>query len=103
MLKSSRALGDVHDILRWVGVPLFLLIPFALVAVWNVASGVNLSGESICTVGPPALWEQIWAPVHLVTVALVVTAMARMWWKKGQCRRQRIRSVKRAGRHPIMH
>lgn len=84
LLRASRSLGDVHRTLLWASLPLLLLSPFALKAFAMVAASVNLHGRSICGPGPPALWEQIWAPAQLLVLTIAAVVIVRMWRSGGR-------------------
>lgn len=83
LLRSSRALGDVHQTLRWLGVPLLLLSPLALKAIWQVGTTVHGANQGVCNDGSPALWETLWVPAQSITLLVIALAMIRMWWKSG--------------------
>ena len=78
-LKLTRPFADIHSILRWLGVPLFLLLPFALRSIWHVFQTVNISSSAICGSGAPETWQSIWAAVQLTTLMLVYFILVKEW------------------------
>lgn len=79
LLKSTRPLADVHRILLWAGVPLFLLLPFNLMSVWKTAEGVWIENQAICSAMAPELWEQLWAPAQLAALSVTLFIIVQMW------------------------
>jgi hypothetical protein len=71
LTRVSMPLEEVHRMLRWLGVPLLLLMPFALRSLWGVGGPVLIGGQGICTPLPPSLWQQAWAPLHFVAIAFL--------------------------------
>jgi hypothetical protein len=78
-LQLTRPFADIHRMLRWLGAPLFLLLPFALRSVWQVFQTVNVSSSAICASGPPSIWQSFWAAVQLVTLMLVCFILVKEW------------------------
>lgn len=79
MLRATRPLGDVHDILRWGVVLIGLLVPFALLSVWKVFSQVWGAGEGICGPDAPLLWEKLWPLVQAAAVLAILLLLYRNW------------------------
>jgi hypothetical protein len=79
LLRVTRPFADIHSILRWLGVPLLLLIPFAIRSVWQVFQSVNVEATAICAVDAPAPWQSLWAPVQLITLLLVTYMVIKVW------------------------
>lgn len=79
LLRSTRALDDVHGILRWGAVLLALLLPSALLAVWSVFRTVWLAKQNICGPGVAMTWEQAWPVVHIVTLVTVAFLVVKNW------------------------
>lgn len=79
LIRASRTLGDVHRSLRWAGLPLLVLLPFDLIAVWQVGESVYFAQGSICADGPAAVWERLWAPAQLLALIVVLVIVSQMW------------------------
>lgn len=79
MLRVTRPLGDVHDILRWGIVLIGLLVPFALLSVWKVFALVWGTGQGICGPDAPLLWEKAWPVVQAVALFVVLLLLYRNW------------------------
>jgi hypothetical protein len=81
-LRVTRQYPEIHAMLRWLAVPLALLVPFCLRTIWSVFVAANLQGIAICSAGEAPLWLQAWAPLQLITIAFVVYLAARTWRSK---------------------
>jgi hypothetical protein len=79
LLRVTRPFADIHSILRWLGVPLLLLMPFAIRSVRSVFQSVNVEASAICAADAPATWQSIWAPVQLITLLLVTFMVINVW------------------------
>ena len=79
LLRVTRPFGEIHSILRWLGVPLLLLVPFTLRSIWQVVQSVHLESIAICASGTPGTWQLLWTPVQLITVLLVSYMIVRVW------------------------
>jgi beta-lactamase regulating signal transducer with metallopeptidase domain len=78
-LQVTRPFTEIHSMLRWLGVPLFLLLPFALRSVWNVFQTVNLNAAAICTDHVPPTWQTSWAPLQMITLLFALYMIVRVW------------------------
>ncbi len=76
-LQATRTFPEVHAILRWLAVPLLLLLPFAAYSVWGVLETVALSGAAICSAQEPSGWQKLWAPAQIVSLAWISYVIAR--------------------------
>ena len=85
-LQVTRPFAEIHSILRWLGVPLFLLLPFALRSVWSVFQTVNMDAAAICTDQTPPTWQALWAPLQLITLIVALTMIVRVWRSVAQDR-----------------
>lgn len=79
LLNVSHKLTEVHRIVAWLAVPLLVLIPLALVAVWPWLDASTLGRSAICADGEASTWQVWWAPVQLVTLAAIALAVTRVW------------------------
>jgi len=79
LLRVTRPFAEIHSMLRWLGVPLLLLLPFAIRSVWHVFRLVNLDSSAICSDTSPATWQVLWAPVQLVVLLLCAYMVATVW------------------------
>jgi len=79
LLTVTRPFGDVHRLLRWLAVPLALLLPFALRNVWAAFDRVHMDGLALCDVAAPTPWQSAWAPAQLFIVILLVLMILRAW------------------------
>ena len=76
--------------LRWLGVPLLLLLPFALRSIWQVFVRVSVTDTAVCGDAAPAGWHQLWVPVQLLTLVVVAFFVLRVWRDCVAARRQKI-------------
>ena len=76
---STARLPALHQILRWGVLPLGLLLPLALAAIWPTFAAVNLQGLGICAATPAAGWHQWWAPVQFVSLGMIGAFTVRSW------------------------
>lgn len=81
-LRLTRAFDDIHRMLRWLSVPLLLLMPFAIAHIWSIWQFVNLAGQSICADGAPSDWQSLWVPMQFLTLAFCAWMLVRLWWKR---------------------
>lgn len=79
LLTNSRALKEVHQIIRWFVLPLIVLVPLALIPIWQTFSKTNLDGAAICLVTPMPWWHTSWAPLQTIAVAWIVFMAWRVW------------------------
>ena len=79
LLRVTRPFADIHSILRWLGVPLLLLLPFAIRSVWQVFQSVNVEASAICAADAATMWQWLWAPVQLITLLLVTYMVVKVW------------------------
>jgi hypothetical protein len=87
LLRVTRPFPDIHSILRWLGVPLALLSPVAILSIWDVFVRTNVNSLSICSNDTVATWQQLWAPAQLSIVILVAYMILRMLNVTGQKKR----------------
>jgi len=85
MLRATRPLGEVHQILRWLATPLFLILPLALWSVWITLQRVHLQSLPICGLDSAVAWQQYWSLVQIVTVS-TVTVLLLLNWRSGSRR-----------------
>ena len=79
LVNVTNKLQEVHKILIWAAVPLVLLIPLALRAIWPTLVNSTLGSYPICDGTPLAGWHFWWAPVQLLVMLVIVAAVGRMW------------------------
>ena len=78
-LRATRPFAEIHSMLRWLGVPLLLLLPFAIRSVWQVFGAVNIDASAVCGAAPPGTWQYVWAPAQIVTLLVVFLMVFRVW------------------------
>lgn len=78
-LRSTRPIEEIHSMLRWLAVPLVLLLPFVVRSIWQVVEAVVINEASVCANVPPPTWQIAWAPAQIVTMSLVFYMAYRVW------------------------
>ena len=89
LLGATRPFDEVHAMLRWLGVPLLLLLPFALRSIWHVFVTVGPNEAAICGDSAPAKWHLAWVPVQLLTLIVIALLVARVWRDSAAALRQK--------------
>ena len=84
LVLVSRPLEDVHRMLRWLGAPLMLLLPFCLYAVYRVFQTVYGANTSICGDAEAPVWQLWWVPIQLCITVLVAIAIVLAWRRSPQ-------------------
>ena len=79
LLRVTRPFVEIHSMLRWLAVPLLLLLPFALRSVWQVIRAVNLNSVGMCAETEPTTWQLLWAPIQVLTLICVSYMLFRVW------------------------
>ena len=64
LLLASRPITAVTGGLKWLCVPLLLMVPLALIGLWPTLQTTTFGGSPICpdpaNSAPAALWETLW-------------------------------------------
>jgi len=79
LLQMTRPFAEIHGILRWLGLPLFALLPFALASIWQAFGITILESLAICGDGVAESWQVAWAPTQLVTLCVAAFMVVRVW------------------------
>ena len=79
LLKVIDTFPDIQTTLRWLGLPLLLLLPFALRSVWAIFQAVNLNATAICSQAIPSTWQLAWAPVQTIALIVVGYKLVSAW------------------------
>ena len=79
LLRVSRPFTEIQSMLRWLAVPLLLLLPFAVRSLWQVFQSVNLGATAICATGRPSTWQILWVPIQLLALLLVAYMVVQVW------------------------
>ena len=77
LVRVTRPFDEIHRMLRWLGVPLSLLLILDARTVWGAASRVYVDATGLCGDGLGGQWEQAWVPVQVVTMLVVAALVAR--------------------------
>jgi len=83
-LQLTRPFADIHRILRWLGVPLIVILPFALRSIWEIFARVNLASLAICGNAAASGWQLLWPTMQLITVLLASYMIFGVWKSAGR-------------------
>ena len=78
-LRATRPINEIHSMLRWLAVPLLLLLPFIGQSIWEAIEATFVDDSAFCASAPPSVWQLAWAPAQVVTVMLVLYLAYRVW------------------------
>ena len=78
-LRVTRPFEEIHSMLKWLGIPLLLLLPFCVRTLWSVFDTVNINGAGICANVASATWQLYWAPVQLIALTVSTYLVFRTW------------------------
>ena len=78
-LRATRPIAEIHSMLRWLAVPLLLLLPFVGRSIWQAVEATINNEAAFCADVPPSAWQIVWAPAQIVTVALILYGAYRVW------------------------
>lgn len=82
LLRSTRPFPDIHNILRWLGIPIFGLLFLTVPVIWQVFVEVNIGNGAICGAEIRAGWHWIWAPLQMIATTVCI-AMVLLTWRPG--------------------
>ncbi|MDH4109351.1 MAG: hypothetical protein OEW35_13625 [Gammaproteobacteria bacterium] len=86
MLRLTRPFVEIQSMLRWLAIPLALLLPFALYNIWSVGAGIHRTGLGICSDAAPAGWHYAWSPAQVLVVLICGLFVLTNWLNSKQDR-----------------
>lgn len=78
LIRATSTMPEVHLLLRWLAVPLLMLMPFGMLSTWEVFLRANVESLSICSNSSALFWEQLWAPVQLIALLIIAGMLIRV-------------------------
>lgn len=93
VIPVGRRTPGIGHILRWLAVPLVLLVPLAVRAVLPALERSTFEGAPLCLQAgdaPVPGWEPFWAPVQLVVLSAITLAAVMAWRLPPTTRKSRI-------------
>jgi len=78
LLSAIDRVPEVARILRWLAIPLALLIAVATRPLISALGSATLGSAAICG-SEPSAWHGWWAPAQLVTLTVVGLTVFRAW------------------------
>jgi len=79
LIRVTRPFADIHRMLRWLAIPLLILLPFSMRSIWRVVRSVGADSTTMCSSAEPVIWQQIWAPAQVITLLFVIYGVLRVW------------------------
>ena len=80
LLRMTRPLDEVHGILRWLGLPLAVLMLAGGYEALVITRSVYATGLAICSTDAATFWHQSWGAAQLFAIA-VSSAMVVLVWR----------------------
>ena len=74
LLGLAHKLPTVVGYLKWMALPLFLLVPLAVIPILTALDTATLGGTGFCDSIAATGWQRAWAPIQIVTLLVIVTA-----------------------------
>jgi len=89
-IAASMLLGLAHRLtavivyLKWLALPLIVLLPLAIGPIAKAVETATLGGLDFCGPLAAADWQRAWAPVQVATVTIIIIVVARFVFKRRQ-------------------
>lgn len=74
LLKLAHKLPTVMGYLKWMALPLILLVPLAVSPVLTALEVATLGGTGFCESVAASGWQRAWAPIQIITLLVIVAA-----------------------------
>ncbi|MDH3219583.1 MAG: hypothetical protein OEO19_08620 [Gammaproteobacteria bacterium] len=84
LLGLAHPLTGVIDYLKWLALPLVILIPLSIDPIAKAMETATLGALDFCGPLPASDWQRAWAPVQIATVTIIVIAVARFLIRRRQ-------------------
>lgn len=79
LLRVTRPLEEIHQILRWLGLPLAALMLAGTYQVFAVSRSIYVTGLGICSTGEATAWHLLWGPAQLLAIIIGAVMIVRVW------------------------
>lgn len=79
LLRMTRPLEEIHRILRWLGLPLALLMLAGGYQVLVISRSVYATGLAICSTSDATAWHQFWGVAQLLAIAVSAAMIVSVW------------------------
>ena len=79
LLRTTRPLGEIHRILRWLGAPLAAIMLAGTYHVLVISRAVYSTGQGFCSPGAATTWQQLWGPAQLLAIIVTAAMILRVW------------------------
>jgi hypothetical protein len=77
LLGLAHRLTAVVDYLKWLALPLIVLIPLSISPIAGAMETATLGALDFCGLVPAADWQRAWAPVQIATLTIIIIAVFR--------------------------
>ncbi len=84
LLGLANKLTSVVAYLKWMAVPLILLVPLTAIPILTALETTTVGGMGFCDSVTATNWQRSWAPIQIVTIAIVLIAAVRFVIKRTQ-------------------
>jgi hypothetical protein len=79
VLRVTRPLGEIHSILRWLGVPLAAIMLAGTYHALVTSGFVYSTGQGFCSPDTAETWQQLWGPAQLLAIIVTAVMIIRVW------------------------
>ena len=84
LLRVAYPLHSVVGYLKWLAVPMVILVPLALRPIVDVFSSVTLDALAYCGQSAAPVWHLAWAPCNFAGLALISFLSVRFFFRARQ-------------------
>jgi len=84
LLGLANKLTTVVNYLKWMALPLILLLPLTVSPILTALQTTTFGGLDFCGLGTATGWQRSWAPIQIITLVIVVVAAIRVAMKRSQ-------------------
>lgn len=72
LLGLAHKLTTVVGYLKWLAVPLILLVPLTVSPILAALETTTLGGTAFCEAIVATSWQRVWAPIQVATLLIIV-------------------------------
>lgn len=90
--------------IKWLSIPLFILLPWACVVIFKYIHGVTLGKNHLCAISTGVVefnfyssswWAAYWGPLQLIFIVLVGWCLFKYWQPKSAANKSRQQDVQK--------
>lgn len=79
LLRMTRPMDEVHRVLRWLGLPLAVLMLAGGHQVFVISRSVYVTGLAICSTSAATAWHQFWGVAQLLAIVVTSAMILQVW------------------------